>query len=326
MRLEELQALERDHVIGTYARNPVQFVRGEGTRLWDEHGDEYLDFLAGISVLNVGHCHPRVVRGGPAPGGDADPRLQPLLHGRRDAAVGGAGAELARRQGVPLQLGHRSQRSRDQARPAGASRRQPDRARGGVPRPHLRLAVGDPAGVQAGAVRAAGPGLSDGRQGSGGAARRGRREHRRGAAGTDPGGDRDPRAVRRTAARRPRGVRSDRRGADLRRGPERDGPHRHRLGLRADAGGAGRADQRQGPRRRAADRSAGHRRTARRRPAARRPRLDVRRRTAGLRRGAGGARDLLRRRAVGARSERSASGCGRRSPSCRRSPPSAGAG
>jgi acetylornithine/N-succinyldiaminopimelate aminotransferase len=61
MTLQELQALERDHVIGTYARNPVQFVRGAGTRLWDEHGDEYLDFLAGISVLNVGHCHPRVV-------------------------------------------------------------------------------------------------------------------------------------------------------------------------------------------------------------------------------------------------------------------------
>ena len=62
MRLQELQALERDHVIGTYARNPVQFVRGQGTRLWDEHGAEYLDFLAGISVLNVGHCHPRVVQ------------------------------------------------------------------------------------------------------------------------------------------------------------------------------------------------------------------------------------------------------------------------
>ena len=42
MRLAELQALERDHVIGTYARNPVQFVRGQGTRLWDEQGDEYL--------------------------------------------------------------------------------------------------------------------------------------------------------------------------------------------------------------------------------------------------------------------------------------------
>jgi acetylornithine/N-succinyldiaminopimelate aminotransferase len=61
MTLQELQALERDHVIGTYARNPVQFVRGAGTRLWDEDGHEYLDFLAGISVLNVGHCHPRVV-------------------------------------------------------------------------------------------------------------------------------------------------------------------------------------------------------------------------------------------------------------------------
>jgi acetylornithine/N-succinyldiaminopimelate aminotransferase len=59
--LAELQALERDHAIATYARLPVQFVRGAGTRLWDEDGLEYLDFLAGISVLNVGHCHPQVV-------------------------------------------------------------------------------------------------------------------------------------------------------------------------------------------------------------------------------------------------------------------------
>ena len=61
MTLEELQALERDYAIGTYVRSPVQFVRGYGCLLWDEHGNEYLDFLAGISVLNVGHCHPRVV-------------------------------------------------------------------------------------------------------------------------------------------------------------------------------------------------------------------------------------------------------------------------
>jgi predicted acetylornithine/succinylornithine family transaminase len=59
--LAELQELEREYAIGTYARNPVQFVRGSGARLWDEAGNEYLDFLAGISVLNVGHCHPRVV-------------------------------------------------------------------------------------------------------------------------------------------------------------------------------------------------------------------------------------------------------------------------
>jgi acetylornithine/N-succinyldiaminopimelate aminotransferase len=59
--LAELQALERDSVIGTYARNPVEFVRGEGARLWDVDGNEYLDFLCGISVTNLGHCHPDIV-------------------------------------------------------------------------------------------------------------------------------------------------------------------------------------------------------------------------------------------------------------------------
>ena len=61
MTIGELRSLERDYAIPTYVRNPVQFVRGSGTRLWDADGNEYLDFLAGISVLNVGHCHPRVV-------------------------------------------------------------------------------------------------------------------------------------------------------------------------------------------------------------------------------------------------------------------------
>jgi predicted acetylornithine/succinylornithine family transaminase len=59
--LAELQALERDAVMATYARHPVEFVRGEGTRLWDDEGNEYLDFLAGISVAQLGHCHPEVV-------------------------------------------------------------------------------------------------------------------------------------------------------------------------------------------------------------------------------------------------------------------------
>jgi acetylornithine/N-succinyldiaminopimelate aminotransferase len=61
MALAELQVLERDWVIPTYVRNQVEFVRGQGVSLWDDSGVEYLDFLAGISVLNVGHCHPRVV-------------------------------------------------------------------------------------------------------------------------------------------------------------------------------------------------------------------------------------------------------------------------
>jgi len=48
-------------LLDTYARAPVTFVRGSGARLWDDAGDEYLDFLCGISVSSVGHCHPRVV-------------------------------------------------------------------------------------------------------------------------------------------------------------------------------------------------------------------------------------------------------------------------
>jgi predicted acetylornithine/succinylornithine family transaminase len=61
LTLADLQALDRDNVMGTYARNPVEFVRGRGTRLWDSHGTEYLDFLAGISVAQIGHCHPGLV-------------------------------------------------------------------------------------------------------------------------------------------------------------------------------------------------------------------------------------------------------------------------
>jgi predicted acetylornithine/succinylornithine family transaminase len=47
--------------MNTYARAPVEFVRGAGTRLWDDQGNEYLDFLCGISVSLLGHCHPAVV-------------------------------------------------------------------------------------------------------------------------------------------------------------------------------------------------------------------------------------------------------------------------
>lgn len=58
---DELRALDRASIIGTYARLPAWFVRGEGARLWDHEGAEYLDFLTGISVSSVGHCHPQVV-------------------------------------------------------------------------------------------------------------------------------------------------------------------------------------------------------------------------------------------------------------------------
>ena len=61
MTLKRLQSLEHRSVMGTYLRNPVEFVRGEGCRLWDAEGNEYLDFLAGISVAQIGHCHPALV-------------------------------------------------------------------------------------------------------------------------------------------------------------------------------------------------------------------------------------------------------------------------
>ncbi|HEX4114800.1 MAG TPA: acetylornithine/succinylornithine family transaminase [Solirubrobacteraceae bacterium] len=61
MTLTTLQEIESRSVIPSYARFPVEFVRGEGSRLWDSDGKEYLDFLCGISVTSLGHCHPRVV-------------------------------------------------------------------------------------------------------------------------------------------------------------------------------------------------------------------------------------------------------------------------
>jgi acetylornithine/N-succinyldiaminopimelate aminotransferase len=59
--LSHLQALERDHQVPAYARLGVEFVRGEGARLWDDEGNEYLDFQTGLAVNSLGHCHPAVV-------------------------------------------------------------------------------------------------------------------------------------------------------------------------------------------------------------------------------------------------------------------------
>ncbi len=61
MSLADLRALEERYVMPTYLKAPVEFVRGEGCRLWDADGREYLDFFAGLSVHNAGHSHPRIV-------------------------------------------------------------------------------------------------------------------------------------------------------------------------------------------------------------------------------------------------------------------------
>ncbi len=56
--LDEIQARETRHVLQTYRRFPVTFVRGEGVRLFDADGREYLDLLSGIGVASLGHAHP----------------------------------------------------------------------------------------------------------------------------------------------------------------------------------------------------------------------------------------------------------------------------
>ncbi len=50
-----------DHIMGVYNRAPLAVERGEGVRLWDEDGREYLDCVAGIATNGLGHCHPKLV-------------------------------------------------------------------------------------------------------------------------------------------------------------------------------------------------------------------------------------------------------------------------
>ncbi len=54
-------ALEQQYYQGTFKRQPITLVRGAGARVWDSDGKEYLDFVAGIAVNVLGHCHPAVV-------------------------------------------------------------------------------------------------------------------------------------------------------------------------------------------------------------------------------------------------------------------------
>jgi acetylornithine/N-succinyldiaminopimelate aminotransferase len=56
--LASVTALEAQHVLQTYKRTPVVFVRGEGTHLYDDAGRRYLDFISGIGVVVLGHAHP----------------------------------------------------------------------------------------------------------------------------------------------------------------------------------------------------------------------------------------------------------------------------
>jgi len=59
-QLQEIIQTEQQSCIHNYGRLPFAFSRGEGARLWDINGKEYLDFLGGIAVVLLGHSHPKI--------------------------------------------------------------------------------------------------------------------------------------------------------------------------------------------------------------------------------------------------------------------------
>ena len=61
MTQNEIMALADEHIMNTYRRVPIALVKGKGVRVYDANGKEYLDFVAGIAVCNLGHSHPKVV-------------------------------------------------------------------------------------------------------------------------------------------------------------------------------------------------------------------------------------------------------------------------
>ena len=62
MTTDEIRALYDAHIIDTYGKRRLALARGEGMKLWDAEGNEYLDFFSGLAVTMVGHCHPKVTQ------------------------------------------------------------------------------------------------------------------------------------------------------------------------------------------------------------------------------------------------------------------------
>jgi predicted acetylornithine/succinylornithine family transaminase len=60
MSSDEIIHEAQQYLMNTYTRQPIVLYKGRGTRLYDPDGNEYLDFVSGIAVNNLGHCHPNV--------------------------------------------------------------------------------------------------------------------------------------------------------------------------------------------------------------------------------------------------------------------------
>ncbi|MCK5595772.1 acetylornithine transaminase, partial [bacterium] len=57
-----MQKLSKQYIINTYGERSIALVKGKGTYVWDADGKKYLDFLAGIAVNALGHCHPEIIK------------------------------------------------------------------------------------------------------------------------------------------------------------------------------------------------------------------------------------------------------------------------
>ena len=130
-----------------YGTPPVALVSGQGCRVTDADGREYLDLIAGIAVSSLGHAHPALVDRRLRAGRADRPHLEPVHQpaGGRPRRAAGRHLRAARRAGLPLQRRRRPptrrpSRSRIRARPGPP----PVRRRGGlVPRPDARRACAD---------------------------------------------------------------------------------------------------------------------------------------------------------------------------------------
>ena len=209
-----------------------EFVRGAGCRLWDDEGNEYLDFLAGISVCNAGHCHPRVVaacasrrRSSCTPPTSSTPRRRCELAERLSAAprsAGGCSSPTPGRRPTRRRSSSCASASRGgdivvvhgafHGRTYGALSATPQETKQA---PFAPLVPGfrvvprdDPGALDAAVDERTAAVLLEPIQGETGICA----------------------ALRRDAAHRPRGVRPRGRGAGLRRDPDRHGPHRARCG------------------------------------------------------------------------------------------------
>ncbi len=258
----------------------IMFERGAGTELWDTNGKRYLDFLAGIAVVSLGHANPTIADA------IAD-QAHRLLHVSNFftnpvAARGGDRRQRAAARGVGPrgaallhQLRCRVDRMRHQVGPQARRTGPPhggERARE-LPRAHAGRARRHRSADEARTVPADARGIPARRMGRPRRhARRGRRIGRSGVDRADAGRRRRPPGEHRVPPRHPRDLRRGRGADDDRRDPDRVRAHRAMVRLRGVRGEPRRGDAGQGDGQRHAGRrllGAGRRR---RRLRARRPR------------------------------------------------------